>query len=128
MLVVSKVSLFCQGRRINNKNNEPSLRRNEMNDSVSFRKREKSFIKALGTLCKNEGDRNLMATVQGLAHDIDPKHPDVIAELERIKNDSSIGKGIQRWILEELPEMMGVGGNTLLGKEDGLTKLLDRIF
>jgi len=114
MLVVGKVQLFHQERRINNKNNAVSLHRNEMQDSVSFKKREESFIKALWLYCKNEGDRNILDRLQGLAHDVDPNHPRVKATLQEISDDSSVGNGIKDWIKEELPQIIGIGGNIIL--------------
>ncbi len=114
MLVVGKVPLFHQERRINNKNNALSLHRNELQDRVSFKKREDSFIRTLWLLCKNEGDRNLLDKLQGLAHDVDPNHPRIKATLKEIAQDSSVGNGIKDWLKEELPQIIGIGGNIIL--------------
>ncbi len=114
MLVVGKVPLFNQERRINNKNNAVSLHRNEMQDSVSFKKREDMFIITLDKLCKEgTGDRDLMALAQGLARDVVPNHPNVLAAFENIKSNSSIPEGVRAWILEDLSKLIGKGGNKI---------------
>jgi len=114
MLVISKVSLFHQERRINNKNNTLSLRRNELRDSVSFKKREELFLTKLRELYKNGWNGQLVGKIQIIAHDVDPKHPEVIAEFKRIEEDLTIGEGVKNWILKELPKLIGIGGNTIL--------------
>jgi hypothetical protein len=90
---------------------QPPLKR----DTVAFKAREASFLRALKRLCQEDlGNRDLMADLQGFAHDVDPKNPEVVAEFERIRNDKSLGEGLRHYVLVFLPKELGIGGNRIV--------------
>lgn len=90
-----------------------ALKQNDA-DSVSFQANEKLFITKLRELCKRDWNAHLVESVEGFAHDVDPKHPDIVKEFEDMKKNPNIGKGLKAWIFEDLPKEMGIGGNKRL--------------
>lgn len=119
MLMINNIKFTTPTNNIQNKQKQSSLRSNAMAqngvDTVSFKAREESFLKNLRELCSKKMFNNFIAeSVEGLAHDVDPKHPDVIAEFEKIKKDNTISKCVKTWVLEDLPKEIGIGGNKIL--------------
>ena len=110
MLVIGKVSLLNQERRINNKNNAPSLRRNEIQDSVSFKAFEDLFIQELKLLRTKGWTSHLAGKIQVIARGVNPNDKAVLAEIDSIKRDNSAEKPLLHFVNEVLPPLLGAGG------------------
>lgn len=98
----------------NNKRSDSPRLQTLAKDTISFKAREQSFLTKLRELCKRDWNAHLAGEVEGLAHDVDPKHPDIVAEFKKMKSDSSIGKGLKAWIFDDLTKELGAGGNKKL--------------
>lgn len=115
MLTVNKLFFPMHANNFQNDRNQNLPKLITLNqDTVSFKAREQSFIKKLRELCKRDWNAHLAEEVEGLAHDVDPKHPDIVAEFKKMSSDSTIGKGLKAWIFDDLVNELGVGGNKIL--------------
>jgi hypothetical protein len=120
MLTINKTCVILPANNMQNNQRYNSHKMQALTkDTVSFKAREQSFLNSLRELYKKPGDRNLLDTVEVLAADVDPKHPDVMAEFNRIKDDKTITEGIKAWILEDLPQCIGIGGNKVVNPKWG---------
>lgn len=79
-------------------------------DTVSFKAHEDIFLENLRKLCKEGWNNHLGGKIQVIARGVDSNHPDVIAEFDKIKEDSSIPKRVKYFVFEELPGVLGKGG------------------
>lgn len=115
MLTINKTGVTLPAGNIqsNQKQNSPKLKTLN-HDTVSFKSNEKLFLTKLRELCKRDWNADLAGTVEGLAHDVNPKHPDIVTEFDQMKNNQKIGKGLKAWIFDDLIKELGVGGNKRL--------------
>ena len=112
MITFNKVKAYSSFSNIQREKKETKpvfkqLKKDTVSFGTSF---EKSFLKDLRKLYKDGWNTFIGERAEVLAYGVDPKHPDIVAELEKIKNDPSVENRVKYFVTEELPEVLGKGG------------------
>jgi len=101
MRINSSLSVQCQPIQ-----NPKSL--NTKNTFPAFGAGEAEFIKHLNEFCKSPSKWYHAEHAMAYAQSAAPNHPDILNAFERIKKDASIEESTKKWVLEELPKMIGI--------------------